>query len=194
MPGERGERVVRQQRRRLRRSQCRRRLASAARRRRLRYWCAVRFRTFRMTHQTKFVMKPPASTTISTGRFCHRSLRSDASSCARVACARGAARREPVGEARAHDAAERRDQHAPREVEFRDRRLLLLRRQLPFLGDAGQPADRDPDQRDGDAGRMTCPDRLPAISPNSPLTIGGTSVPKALHRPSATATPSAMPR
>ena len=42
--------------------------------------------------------------------------------------------------------------------------------------------------------RITCPEALETIFPNSPLKRGGTSVPKAAQKPSATAMPRAMPR
>ena len=154
----------------------------------------MRFRTLRMTHQTKFVMKPPASTTMSTGRFCHSSLRSDASSCARVICASGAPAVSPYAK---H--ALMIPQNVATSMPFAKLNSGTAARfsaadSSRSLDTPARPLTAIPIRDTRTPARMTRPDRLPTMASKSPLTIGGRSVPKALHRPSATATPSAMPR
>ena len=95
----------------------------------------------------KLVVKPPASTTISTGRPCHKG----AVPCWHRNLLDRIAGGQPEGEAGAHDAGEGRHQKAALQIEFTDGVALLLFRDLALLGDACQAGEGDADQAHGDA-------------------------------------------
>ncbi len=115
------------------------------------YSPADRFLVLRITHQTTLVVKPPSRTTIKTGRFCQRSARPSCEESSAGEIGQRLPGGKAVGEAGAHHAAERRDQHALAEVELANRRGLLFGRELALLRSPSQAAQRDAEQADADA-------------------------------------------
>ena len=88
---------------------------------------------------------------MSTGRFCQSSLLPAREQLPPRRVRQRLTGGETVGEARAHHARERRDEHALAEVELRDGGVFLCRRELVLLRDSRAAADRNSGQRGEDA-------------------------------------------
>ncbi len=111
---------------------------------------------FSSTHQMKFVVNPPSSTTIRTGRPCHEV----GVPCCISNLLDGIAGVDAEGQRRAHHAGERGHQQPLHEVELLDRGLLLLLGHLAFLRHAGHAGNGDAGQANATPARITSPDRV----------------------------------
>jgi len=112
-----------------------------------------------MTHQMKFVVKPPSSTTTKTGRPCQRlgvPWRSV------ISLMGSPAARPKAKQALITPEMLRRDSRF--QIEFLDGGALLLFGHFAFLGDTCRARDEDAEEADANAMRIVKPERVPQTS------------------------------
>ena len=146
---------------------------------------------FSARHQRKFVVKPPISTTTSTGSPCHNG----AVPCFRVSALMGA----PAARPYAKQALMTPDRVATAMPFFKSNSSMAafccsgdMARSLKI---PARPAAAMPSKQTKIPRRMTRPELVPRTCvANTPLKMGGISVPNAAHSPRATAIPRERPR